>query len=275
MTEPSRINTKVPHPARVYDYWLGGKDNYEADRRAAAEAIEIFPKTVQSARSCRAFLSRAVSYLTTEARIQQFLDLGSGLPSVQNVHEVAQSIAPPTRVVYVDNDPVVLLHAKELLASSAEGATGYIQADIRNPVLILEKAAITLDFSQPVAVMLLAVLHLITDAQDPAGIIQTVMDAVPPGSYLVIGHHTADIYPELSEFARRMSELNPDFPATLRSRRQVTDLFTGLDLVAPGVVQISKWRPDSDADEQAAALWGGVARKPQSTRLGLRKPMPL
>jgi O-methyltransferase involved in polyketide biosynthesis len=263
VAKPPGINAKVPHPARVYDYWLGGKDNFEADRRAAAEAIEIFPKTVQSALSCRAYLSRVVGYLTAEAGIRQFLDLGSGLPSAANVHEVAQSIAPKSRVVYVDNDPVVLLHARALLASSAEGATGYIQADIRDPGLILEKAAETLDLGQPVAVMLLAVLHLITDAQDPAGIIRTLMDAVPPGSYLAIGHHTADIYPELSEFARRMSELNPDFPATLRGRQQVTDLFTGLDLVAPGVVQISKWRPRSDLDTHAAAaLWGGVGRKP-------------
>jgi hypothetical protein len=263
VTKSPEFNTRVPHPARVYDYWLGGKDNYEADRRAAEEAIEIFPKTVQSARSCRAFLSRTVRYLTAEAGIRQFLDLGSGLPSVQNVHEVAQSIAPESRVVYVDNDPVVMLHAKALLASSAEGATGYIQADIRSPDLILAKATGTLDFNQPVAVMLLAVLHLITDAQDPAAIIRTVMDTVPSGSYLVIGHHTADFYPELIEFAKRMSELNPDFPATLRGRQQVTDLFDGLDLVAPGVVQISKWRPDSDLNaHNAAALWGGVARKP-------------
>src|ERR1700733_5164437 len=129
VAEPPRINAKVPHPARVYDYWLGGKDNFEADRRAAAEAIEIFPKTVESARACRAYLSRVVRYLTAEAGIRQFLDLGSGLPSAQNVHEVAQSIEPESRVIYVDNDPVVLLHAQALLASSPEGATGYIQAD--------------------------------------------------------------------------------------------------------------------------------------------------
>jgi S-adenosyl methyltransferase len=257
------INTQVPHPARVYDVWLDGKDNFEADRRAAAEAIEIFPKTVQSARSCRAFLQRVVTYLTAEAGIRQFLDLGSGLPSVQNVYEVAQSIAPESRVVYVDSDPIVLRHAQALLASCPQGATGYIQADLRDPGPILEKAAETLDFSQPVAVTLLAVLHLVTDDQDPAGIIATVMDAVPPGSYLAVGHHTGDIYPELREFARRMSELNPDFPATLRGKQQVTDLFTGLDLVEPGVVQISKWRPRSDLEANAAAaLWGGVARKP-------------
>jgi SAM-dependent methyltransferase len=263
MSGSPEINPTVPHPARVYDYWLGGKDNYKADREAAAEAVKIFPKTVESARSCRAFLSRVVTYLTAEAGIRQFLDLGSGLPSAQNVHEVAQSIAPQSRVVYVDHDPVVMLHAQALLKSCPEGATGYIQADLRNPDAILAKAAETLDFSQPVAVLLLAVLHLVTDAQDPARIIRALMDATAPGSYLAIGHHTDDLYPELRAFAARMSELNPDLPATLRSRQQVRDLFAGLDLVKPGVVQISRWRPKTDREERAAAaLWGGVARKP-------------
>ena len=259
---PQGINVKVPHPARVYDCWLGGKDNFAADRLAAAEAIQIFPKTVESAQSCRAFLSRVVRYLTAGAGIRQFLDIGSGLPSAQNVHEVAQKIAPESRVVYVDNDPIVMLHARALLASCPEGATGYVQADIRDPETILAKAAETLDFSRPVAIMLLAMLHFVSDAQDPAGIIRTLMDAVPRGSYLAIGHHTADIYPEMREFARRMSELNPDFTATLRDKKQVTGLFAGLDIVTPGVVQISKWRPDSEAGAlAAAALWGGVARK--------------
>src|ERR1700685_1434152 len=158
MPESPALNPEVPHPARVYDYWLGGKDNYKAERDAAAEAIKIFPKTVESARSCRAFLSRVVTYLTAEAGIRQFLDLGSGLPSAQNVHEVAQSIAPESRVVYVDHDPVVMLHARALPRSSPEGATGYIQADLRSPGAILAKASETLDFGQPVAVMLLAVL---------------------------------------------------------------------------------------------------------------------
>lgn len=259
----SVIDSSVPHPARVYDCWLNGKDNFEADRRAAQEAIEIFPKTVQSARACRAYLKRAVRYLTEEASLRQFLDLGSGLPSANNVHEVAQQAAPDSRVVYVDNDPVVLLHAQTLLRGTAEGATDYIQADLRDPAPILRAAARTLDFGQPVAVLMLAVLHFVTDAQDPAGVIAAYMDAVPPGSYLVIGHHTGDIYPELHEFARRMSELNPAFPATLRTRDEVIRLFSGLDLIPPGVVQISRWRPDSELDTAtAAALWGGIARKP-------------
>ncbi|HEX4093206.1 MAG TPA: SAM-dependent methyltransferase [Trebonia sp.] len=263
MSESPEINSAVPHPARVYDYWLGGKDNFRADREAGDEAITIFPKTVESARACRAFLSRVVTYLAAEAGIRQFLDLGSGLPSARNVHEVAQSIAPDSRVVYVDNDPIVMIHARALLKSSRQGATGYIQADLRRPEAILAQAGETLDFSQPVAVLLLAVLHFVTDAQDPAAIIAAVMDALPPGSYLAVGHHTADLYPELRAFAARLSELNPDLPATLRDRRQVTDLFAGLDLVPPGVVQISRWRPETELEASAAAaLWGGVARKP-------------
>jgi hypothetical protein len=177
-------------------YWLGGKDNYRADREAAAEAVKIFPKTVESARSCRAFLSRVVTYLTAEAGIRQFLDLGSGLPSARNVHEVAQSIAPESQVVYVDHDPVVLLHARALLRSRPEGATSYIQ---------------------PVAVMLLAVLH----------------DAAASGSYLAIGHHTADIDPEVRAFAARLSELNPAFPSTLRSRQPAALLAVISRLAAP------------------------------------------
>jgi SAM-dependent methyltransferase len=262
VSESPGIDITVPHPARVYDYWLGGKDNYRADREAAAEAVKIFPKTVESARACRAFLSRVVTYLTAEAGIRQFLDLGSGLPSAQNVHEVAQSIAPESRVVYVDHDPIVLLHARALLRSRPEGATGYIQADIRHPDSFLAKAAETLDFSQPVAVMLLAVLHFVTDEHDPARMIREVMDVVPSGSYLAIGHHTADIYPEVRAFAARLSELNPAFPSTLRDRQEVTDLFAGLDLVEPGVVQISDWRPEPEPATGAAPLWAGVARKP-------------
>jgi S-adenosyl methyltransferase len=257
------VDISVPHPARVYDAWLGGKDNFEADRKAAATAVEIFPQAVQSARSCRTFLKRTVRYLAAEAGVRQFLDLGSGLPSADNVHQVAQSVAPDSRVVYVDIDPVVMVHARALLHGSAEGATDYIQADLRDPAPILRAAARMLDFGRPVAVLLLSVLHFVTDAQGPAGIIGRFMDAVPPGSYLVIGHHTADIYPELRETARRLSELNPAFTATLRSREQVTRLFAGLELVPPGIVQISRWRPDSELDEAtAAALWGGVGRKP-------------
>jgi hypothetical protein len=257
------IDISAPHPARVYDYWLGGKDNFEADRQAAEAAMEIFPYTVQSARACRRYLARVVRFLAAEQGIRQFLDIGTGLPSADNVHEVAQAAAPDSRIVYVDNDPIVLVHARALLTSSSEGSTSYIDADLRDSGRILDQAQRSLDFSQPVAVMLMAILHFIPDAVDPAGIIRTLMAPLAPGSYLALGHHTADIFPELEEFARYLSRQNPDYTATLRSRDQVTGYFDGLELVPPGVVQISQWRPDSAYDSDLpAALWGGVARKP-------------
>jgi hypothetical protein len=256
------IDISAPHPARVYDYWLGGKDNFEADRQAAEAAMEIFPYTVQSARACRRYLARVVRFLAAEQGIRQFLDIGTGLPSADNVHEVAQAAAPDSRIVYVDNDPIVLVHARALLTSSSEGSTSYIDADLRDSGRILDEAQRSLDFSQPVAVMLMAILHFIPDAVDPAGIIRTLMAPLAPGSYLALGHHTADIFPELEEFARYLSRQNPDYTATLRSRDQVTGYFDGLELVPPGVVQISQWRPDSAYDSDLpAALWGGVARK--------------
>jgi O-methyltransferase involved in polyketide biosynthesis len=256
------IDTSAPHPARVYDYWLGGKDNFEADRQAAEAAMEIFPYTVQSARACRRYLARVVRFLAAEAGVRQFLDLGTGLPSADNVHEVAQAAAPDSRIVYVDNDPIVLVHARALLTSSPEGETHYVDADLRDTKQVLAQAREMLDFSQPVAVMLLAVLHFVTDEQDPAEIIRSVMEPLAPGSYLALGHHTADIFPELEEFARYLSRLNPEYRATLRTRDQVAALFGDLELVPPGLVQISQWRPDSAYDaDLPAALWGGVARK--------------
>ncbi len=266
--EPARqdspaINTAVPHPARVYDYFLGGKDNFEADRIAAEAAIKAFPKTAESARAARAFLRRVVHFLAVEAGIRQFLDIGAGLPSGENVHQVVQLAAPDARVVYVDNDPIVLQHAQALLASSAEGVTAYLDADLRDPQKILSEAAETLDFARPMAVLLLGVLHSIGDQYDPHGIIRRLMQAVPGGSYLAIGHLTADIYPELAEFARALNERQLDEPLVLRDHAQVTTFFDGLELVEPGVVQLSKWRPRSELESSAAAaLWGGVARKP-------------
>jgi O-methyltransferase involved in polyketide biosynthesis len=256
------IDTSAPHPARVYDYWLGGKDNFEADRQAAEAAMEIFPYTVQSARACRRYLARVVRFLAAEQGIRQFLDIGAGLPSADNVHEVAQAAAPDSRIVYVDNDPIVLVHARALLTSSPEGETHYIDADLRDTKQVLAEARQVLDFSQPVAVMLLSVLHFVTDEQDPAGIIRSVMEPLAPGSYLALGHHTADIFPELEEFARYLSRLNPEYTATLRTRDQVAALFGDLELVPPGLVQISQWRPDSGYDaDLPAALWGGLAAK--------------
>jgi hypothetical protein len=257
------FNTKVPHPARVYDYFLGGTDNFEADRIAAEAAIQAFPKTAESARAARAFLRRVVRFLAAEAGIRQFLDIGTGLPSGENVHQVARSVAPEAKIVYVDNDPIVLVHAKALLATSGEGASGYLDADLRAPGKILSEAAKTLDFGQPIAVLLLGILHNVGDEYDPHGIVRRLMRAVPGGSYLAIGHLTADIYPELAEFARALNERQLDAPLVLRDHAQVTSFFDGLELVEPGVVQLSKWRPQTESESAAAAaLWGGVARKP-------------
>jgi hypothetical protein len=259
----SRFNTNIPHPARVYDVWLGGKDNYAADRAAAEAGLQAFPSTVKSVRANRAFLARTVEYLVAEAGIRQFLDIGTGLPSANNTHEVAQSIAPECRIAYVDNDPIVLAHAEALLRSTDAGATDYIDADLREPGKILQEASRTLDFSRPVAVMLIAVLHFIPDDADPYKIADTLMAAVPPGSHLVVSHTAKDIFPEeMAAFARAMNE-NSAEKVTLRDREQVAGFFRGLDLVEPGVVQVPRWRPRSDLEASApAALWGGMARKP-------------
>jgi hypothetical protein len=257
----SQIDTSIPHPARVYDYFLGGTDNFEADRIAAEAAIKAFPRTAESARASRAFLRRVVRFLATEAGIRQFLDIGSGLPSGENVHQVAQSIAPQARIVYVDNDPIVLLHANTLLAGSPEGAVAFLDADLRDPEGILGEAAKTLDFGEPMAVLLLGILHSIGDQDDPHGLVRGLVQAMPGGSYLAVCHLTADIYPEMVEFARAFNERATDIPLVLRDHAQVTGFFDGLDLVEPGVVQLSKWRPRSEAESAAAAaVWGGVAR---------------
>ena len=200
-----RIDTTVPNPARVYDYLLGGKDNFEVDRMTAHAGIGAFPKIVKSARANRIFLGRVVRYLAGWG-IRQFLDIGTGLPSANNVHEVAQSVAPTSRIVYVDNDPVVLLHAQALLTSTPEGATEFVQADMRDPEKILREAARTLDFGQPVAVHLLGILHFLSDDEEAADIVRALMEPMPEGSYLAICHLTADIYPEMTELARRVNE---------------------------------------------------------------------
>jgi S-adenosyl methyltransferase len=256
------IDTSVPHPARVYDYFLGGTDNFAADRIAAEAAIKAFPRTAESARAARAFLRRVVHFLAADAGIAQFLDIGAGLPSGENVHQVAQSVIPDATVVYVDNDPVVLRHAWMLLADVPAGVS-YLDADLRDPARILREAASWLDFGQPVAVLLLGILHNIGDQDDPEGIVRTLTEALPGGSYLAICHLTGDIYPELTEFAAALNARQLDAPLVLRDRAQVARFFAGLDLVEPGVVQLSKWRPRSAAEAAApAALWGGVAGQP-------------
>jgi hypothetical protein len=256
------INTSVPHPARVYDYFLGGKDNYEADRVAGEAGIKAFPKTAESARAARTFLRRVVRYLVGEVGIRQFLDIGTGLPSGENVHQVAQSIAKDAKIVYADNDPIVLAHAHALLRGSPQGVVSYLDADLREPETILSEAAHTLDFSQPIGLLLLGILHNVADADDPHRIVRTLVQELPAGSYLAISHLTADIYPELADFAKALNERQLDAPMVLRDHAQISSFFDGLELVEPGVVQLSKWHPQTEVESAAAAaLWGGVARK--------------
>jgi hypothetical protein len=256
------VDTSVADPARVYNFWLGGKDHFEADRMAAAAGVSAFPGTIQSVRANRAFLARTVRYLA-EAGMRQFIDIGAGLPSTENTNEVAQAVAPDSRVVYVDNDPVVLAHAQALLTSTAVGATGYLNADLRDPEKILRDAVPLLDLSQPVAILLFDILHFIQDDEGPYQIVDALMDSVPAGSYLVISHLASDLYPEqIAVFARTVGE-HLNLAITPRGLGEVTRFFGRLELVEPGVVQASTWRPRTELEGRApAALWGGVARKP-------------
>jgi hypothetical protein len=261
--EISPFDTSVARQARIYDYLLGGKDNFAADREAATQAMEAFPGLAVWARQNRAFLARAVRYLVSEAGIRQFLDIGTGLPTAENTHEVAQRIAPETRVVYVDNDPVVLVHAQALLTSSPEGATAYIKADFRDPETILTTAAATLDFTQPVALMLLAILHVIPDADDPWAVVARIMAALPSGSYLVISHPGRDIHPEeIAEMTRRFNQRLGNVTAAGRTREEVARFFDGLDLVEPGIVPTPQWRPDPGINAGEDPAYAAMGRKP-------------
>jgi len=257
------FDTSVPHIARVYDYWLGGKDNFAADREMGERTLAAYPNLVFSVRANRAFLARTVRFLAAEAGIRQFLDIGTGIPTANNTHEVAQRAAPDCRIVYVDNDPVVLSHAKALLKSTPEGACAYIDADLRDPDTILAGAAETLDFGQPVAVMLIAVMHFIGDDAEASAIIGKLMGACAPGSFVALSHAASDIDAEqMAEMIRRLNESTVE-KTTLRDRAGVTRLFDGLELVEPGVIRAAEWRPDTDLEAASpAALWGGVARKP-------------
>ena len=259
--ERQSFDTSVAHPARVYDYWLGGKDNYQADREAAAQMIEVLPNILPGVRANRAFLRRAVQYLAGEAGIRQFLDIGTGLPTVENTHQVAQSIAPESRIVYVDNDPIVLAHARALLTSNPEGATAYIDADARDTGTILREAAKTLDFSQPVAIMALLILQYIPDSDAPHQVVSRLMDAVPSGSYLVISDTTTDIDTERvsAGTARLNARLGPA-QLTPRPRAAIARYFDGLDLVDPGLVPVPHWR--TLANPLVIPAYAGMARKP-------------
>jgi hypothetical protein len=256
------FDTSVAHQSRIYDYWLGGKDNFAADRKAAEEAIAAYPGVATGARANRQFLARAVRHLASDAGIRQFLDIGTGIPAANNTHEVAQAAAPESRVVYVDYDPVVLIHARVLLASHDEGLVDYLDADLRDTDTILEQASRTLDFSRPVAIMLIAILHAIGDDDDPYEIVAKLMDAVPPGSYLVLSHVASDIDPEqIAEATARLNQLSHQH-FTLRDHAQVLRFFDGLELLEPGVVRVEQWRASELETRYRSAMWGGVGRKP-------------
>jgi hypothetical protein len=256
------FDVSVAHQARIYNYWLGGKDNYAADRQAAEEAIAAYPGVATGARANRQFLARAVRYLADEAGVRQFLDIGTGIPAANNTHEVAQSVSPGSRIVYVDYDPVVLAHARALMAGDEDGLVDYLDADLRDTQPILDQASRILDFSRPVAVMLIAIMHAIGDQDDPYGIVAKLIDAVPPGSYLALSHGASDIDGEkMAEVARRINRVSHQ-QFTPRSHAEVTRLFGGLDLLEPGVVRVEEWRPVSESDgPYTSAMWGGVAVK--------------
>ena len=259
------IDPSVAHIARIQDYWLGGKDHFEADRIAGDEAIAQLPDMVASVRNTRAFLGRTVRFLAQERGIRQFLDVGTGIPTAANTHEVAQRVAPDSRIVYVDNDPMVLAHARALLTSTDGGKCSYIDADIRDPDKILADAGEVIDFTRPVAVVLMAVLQFVPDADDPYGLVRRLMAAMPDGSYLVISHPAADIQAAaMAGMATRLNKLMAQ-QVKPRSKAEVTAFFDGLDLVEPGVIRCPEWRPDRPEDAAGkSTMWGGVAEKPAS-----------
>jgi hypothetical protein len=260
---PPAFDTTVASQARMYDYLLGGKDNYAVDREAIELALKIWPDMPFTARANRAFLGRAITYLARDAGMRQFLDIGTGIPTAGNTHEVAQAIAPESRVVYVDYDPIVLAHARALLTSSAQGATDYIDADLRDTGTILSQARQLLDFTRPVAVSLIAILNAIPDSDDPHGIVATLMDAVPPGSYLALTHLASDLLGrEMQDGLDDVREQMMHKEFAFRSREQVARFFEGMDLVEPGLVRVEEWRPDPEAGGTGrSSLWCAVGRK--------------
>ncbi|MHA5053799.1 SAM-dependent methyltransferase [Streptomyces sp. SD15] len=265
-----RIDTTKAHPARVYDVFLGGKDNYPVDREAAAAALAANPRGYLDVRHNRDFLRRAVTTLTQEAGIRQFLDIGTGLPTQENVHQTAQRITPDARVVYVDNDPVVLAHARALLAGGPEGETDYIDADLKQPAQILEGAAKTLDFDQPIALVLVAVLHFIED-EEAYPIVRELVDALPSGSRLVLSHLTEDLNPENIRAVQR-TYTERGFTFVLRSKAEVERFFTenGLELDEPGVVPAHHWRPDGAVPAPEKAEPAYLATLDDIAQLGYR-----
>jgi hypothetical protein len=261
---PPGVNTSVPHSARMYDWWLGGKDNYASDRELGKAFLQAIPSLKTMAKANRAFLRRTVDHLVREAGIRQFLDIGTGIPTEGNVHEIAQAVAPESRVVYVDNDPIVLVHARALMPSSSEGTTAYIDADVRCPERILNHPALarTLDLNQPVALTLIAILMLLEDDEDPWHVTRTLMDALPSGSYLVISHPGWDFDPQAMAAVETAARRAGIVLAT-RTRQDVERFFGDWRMVEPGVVPVTEWRPSGEptSSTDPAYYWGGMARK--------------
>ncbi|NVI90020.1 SAM-dependent methyltransferase [Actinomadura sp. BRA 177] len=263
MDEPE-IDTEVPHPARVWNYLLGGKDNYPVDRAAGDQAMEVLPEVAQLARESRQFLNRAVSYLVEDAGMRQFLDIGTGLPTADNTHEVAQRSAPGTRVVYADRDPLVLAHARALLTSTPEGACDYVHADLRDPAAILDQAARTLDFTEPITLMLMGITEFIPDDGELSGIIDHLVSALPRGSHLALYATTNVVHGERTDEAIRMwNQADGTASMTARPVAQIAGFFHGLDLVAPGLVEITQWRPvHPDLTGPPVDGYAAIGRKP-------------
>jgi SAM-dependent methyltransferase len=262
----SSFDPTVPHPARVYAYWLGCKDHYPSDRKAAEEVAAHRPQVVAGARANRAFLARAVRYLAGQRGVRQFLDIGPGLPAPLATHEVAQAIAPHTKIVYVDNDALVMTHARALLTSKTGGTCEHVDADLRDPDTIVREAARTLDFTRPAAVILVAVLHFLTPADDPAGVVAALAEVLAPGSFVAISHLTSDFAPE--QVGAGVAAYNAMVPVglTARTHHEVTSLFGGLTLIPPGVVPVSEWRPErAPVRGVSADMYAGLAttRRPR------------
>ena len=263
---PPEFNTGVAHPARVYDYWLGGKDNFAADRKVGDAIMAEIPSVPQLTRDNRAFLGRAVHYLAAEAGIRQFLDIGTGIPTAGNTHEVAQAAVHGARVVYVDNDPIVLAHARALMTSDPAGATAFILGDFREAGKILADPALreTLDFDQPIALMLIAILHFFTDDENPQAIVSALIDALPSGSYLAISNLTQDFMDPARAARATQAGQQGGITYVSRTRAEVAAFFNGLDLLDPGVVPMQLWRPDGtpSAAADGPTAYAAVGRKP-------------
>jgi hypothetical protein len=257
----SKIDSTVPHSARIWNYWMGGKDNYEVDRIAGDAYRETAPNIEIMARASRSYLIRTVTYVAGEAGIRQFLDIGTGLPTYDNTHQVAQRLAPESRIVYVDNDPLVLTHAMALLTSTPEGATTYVDADLHEPEKILDEARKTLDFTKPVALMLMGILGHIQDYDEARSIVRQLQDALPSGSYFV-HYDSTDTDTALKEAQEGYDDTGA-IPYVLRSPEQLARYYEGLELVGPGIVSCPQWGPETaDLDAEPTDVYGGVARKP-------------